>query len=101
MEQKIKKSIYLMFFQDKDSYPNSPAAGKYNLSGQMLCDVRDKIQKHLVEEESEDQIRKKRQKAKEGKYGPKRSSRYAKSIEPNRTGFKPGNFQREKRFVPK
>ena len=90
-----------MFFQDKDSYPNSPARGKYNSRGKMLCDVQKKIQRHHAEEESEDQIRKKRQKAKEEKYGPKRSSRNAEPFEPNRTGFKPGNFKREKRFVPK
>lgn len=90
-----------MFFPDKDSYPNSPAGGKYNLTGKILCDVREKIQKNHAEEKSEDQIKRERQKAKEEKYGPKRSSRNAKSIGPNRTGFKPGNFQREKRFAPK
>ena len=90
-----------MFFSDKDSYPNSPAGRKNNMSGKILCDVREKIQKNHAEEKSEDQIKRVRQNAKEEKYGPKRSSTNAKSIAPNRTGFKPGNFQRGKRFVPK
>ena len=102
MQQKIKKSIYLMFFADKDSHPNSPAGAKYNLNGTMTCDVREKIQKNRAEEKSIEQIKRERQKAKEEKYGPNRGPRRnAKSLGPNATGLKPGQFQREKRFQPK
>ena len=90
-----------MFFEDKDSHPNSPAGGKYNLNGTMTCDVREKIQKNRAEEKTVEQIRRERKKAKEEKYGPKRPRRNAKSLGPNGTGFKPGQFQREKRFEPK
>ena len=101
MQQKIKKSVYLMFFADKDSHPNSPAGAKYNLNGTMTCDVREKIQKNRAEEKSIEQIKRERQKAKEEKYGPNRPRRNAKSLGPNAPGFKPGQFQREKRFQPK